>query len=180
DIVITDDNGCVLDTFLTIGAVKQLSVNVVVKDNVNCFGGSDGQIFVQGVTNPGPASLPYVFQWQSVPPVPPGNITNLPTSSNISNLRARDYRLIMSDVDGCRFDTTFTITQPDSIHIQLVNKMDETCTPGNDGSATVTVSGGTMLPGSPYNYAWGVPGANGPSVSGLSAGDYVLTVTDNN
>ena len=180
DIVITDDNGCVLDTFLTIGAVKQLSVNVVVKDNVNCFGGSDGQIFVQGVTNPGPASLPYVFQWQSVPPVPPGNITNLPTSSNISNLRARDYRLIMSDVDGCRFDTTFTITQPDSIHIQLVNKVDETCTPGNDGSATVTVSGGTMLPGSPYNYAWGVPGVNGPSVSGLSAGDYVLTVTDNN
>src|SRR5690606_2406447 len=94
DIVITDDNGCVLDPFLTIGAVTRWSVNVAVRVHVNRSAGSAVQIFVEGVTSPGPASSPYVFECPTVPPVPPGNITNLPTSRNISNLRARDYRVI--------------------------------------------------------------------------------------
>src|SRR4030042_3758725 len=49
------------------------------------------------------------------------------------------------------------------------------CNGGNDGSIDITVSGGTPV----YNYSW----SHGPTtedVSGLSADDYTITVTDGN
>jgi hypothetical protein len=51
---------------------------------------------------------------------------------------------------------------------------DATCENGDDGSATVTASGGQA----PYTYSWSPVGGNGTSASGLSPGTYVVTVTD--
>ena len=47
------------------------------------------------------------------------------------------------------------------------------CNP--DGSATVSVTGGTA----PYAYTWS-NGANTASISGIAAGNYTVTITDNN
>src|ERR1051325_3258057 len=53
-----------------------------------------------------------------------------------------------------------------------------TCYGGNDGSATVMVSGGQA----PYSYTWydniGQPISTNVSASNLSAGNYIVTVTD--
>ena len=49
------------------------------------------------------------------------------------------------------------------------------CYAGANGSATVSMSGGT----SPYSYQWS-NGSSSQSVSGLSAGNYTVTVTDVN
>ncbi|MBK8846205.1 MAG: SprB repeat-containing protein [Bacteroidetes bacterium] len=49
------------------------------------------------------------------------------------------------------------------------------CNGQNTGSATASVSGGTA----PYTYAWS-NGQNSATISGLTAGTYTVTVTDNN
>lgn len=177
DIQISDDNNCSLDTFLIVGAAKELSLNISILDQPMCNGDADGQIFVNGVTNGGPAATPYTFTWISNPPVGAGNTTNTPTSSNIQNLRAGSYRLRMSDTDGCEIDTTFMIGQPDDLTITLVDKMNESCA-GDDGSAEVNVSGGTAVGG--YVYDWGVAGQTTNIAVGLPSGNYELTVTDDN
>jgi len=45
---------------------------------------------------------------------------------------------------------------------------------GNDGTIMVTPIGGTT----PYTYTWSVPGLAGNSVSDLTPGSYIVTVTD--
>ncbi|MEM6343162.1 MAG: T9SS type A sorting domain-containing protein [Bacteroidota bacterium] len=54
-----------------------------------------------------------------------------------------------------------------------VGTVEPSCFGDSDGSASATVSGGQ----SPYTYAWSTGGTT-PSVSGLAAGTYSLTVTD--
>lgn len=49
-------------------------------------------------------------------------------------------------------------------------------TGGANGSATATVSGGTP----PYDYAWSPGNGNTATIDNLSAGDYTVTVTDDN
>jgi hypothetical protein len=56
-----------------------------------------------------------------------------------------------------------------------VSSQDEICGSGN-GSVTASVSGGT----SPYTYSWTNTSQTGSSISGLSAGTYAVTVTDDN
>lgn len=51
---------------------------------------------------------------------------------------------------------------------------DVTCPGGNNGSASVSVSGGTP----PYTYLWQPGGQTTSSVSGLTAGNYSVTIAD--
>lgn len=66
------------------------------------------------------------------------------------------------------------ITEPDAITVNC-GKTDVTINNGNDGTASVTVSGGT----SPYSYLWS-NGATTASLTGLTKGTYSVTVTDAN
>ncbi len=49
------------------------------------------------------------------------------------------------------------------------------CNGGNNGSASITVSGGT----SPYTYSWTPNGGSNATANGLNAGTYTITVMDN-
>jgi hypothetical protein len=53
---------------------------------------------------------------------------------------------------------------------------DETTIGANDGSATVTESGGTL----PYSYLWSPGNQTSSSITGLTAGTYTCTTTDAN
>lgn len=177
DINIMDDSGCSLDTFLMIDALKTLTLSQQLIDNVRCDGNNDGRIFIEGATVGAAASLPYTFTWIPNPPIPPGNTTNTDETSTISMLSVGSYNIRMSDTDGCELDTTFMITAPNAINIVLVDKMDETCA-GGDGSIEVRVTGGTAVAG--YTFDWGIPGQTTNVVTGLTAGNYSLMVTDDN
>jgi gliding motility-associated-like protein len=77
---------------------------------------------------------------------------------------------------SCTATVPFTITEPTAIGLSTV-QTNVSCSGGNDGTATVTASGGT--PG--YSYSWNtVPVQNTAAATGLSAGTYTVTVTDAN
>lgn len=103
----------------------------------------------------------YSFLWNSTE-----------TTQNISTLCQGDNNLQISDINGCVFDTTFTVPV-DGIEFGLTVN-DALCFGGSDGSATSSPSGGA---GGPYVINWST-GDSGTSTSGLSAGNYTLTVED--
>ena len=58
----------------------------------------------------------------------------------------------------------------------MQSSTDVSCDGGSDGSAVVSISGGTP----PYSYSWAPYGGTNANASGLSAGNYVVSVSDAN
>ena len=128
--------------------------------DVSCHGGNDGQIDV--TTSGGTGVLSYVW-------------SNGETSEDLDNEPAGTYSITATDLNGCTATQTFVIDQPDSLIINLdgFGVVDVTCYGGNDGAINVTVSGGTP----PYFFSW-TNGDTTEDVSGLTAGDYTVQITD--
>jgi hypothetical protein len=81
----------------------------------------------------------------------------------------------VTDANGCSENQTFTINQPTAL-TATITTTNVTCTGGNNGSATIAVTGGS---GS-YTYVWSPSGGNAATASGLTAGSYNVTITDSN
>jgi hypothetical protein len=105
---------------------------------------------------------PYYFVW-----------TNGATTEDVFNLAAGSYDVYISDVNGCFYTNTFTVTQPATPLIINGVVTDATNTTSEDGVVDVTVTGGTA----PYSYEWST-GEFGQDISGVNPGAYTVTVTD--
>ncbi|MEO5642074.1 MAG: PKD domain-containing protein [Bacteroidia bacterium] len=97
------------------------------------------------------------------------------TGSTATGLCAGNYTCLISSPVGCTITQSFTITQPPALTITFV-QTNVSCNGGCNGTATVTVGGGTP----PYTYLWSPTGGTGSTESGLCAGTYTCTVTDAN
>lgn len=158
-VTITDANGCTTTgTTIVTEPVAPLS-NTEVITNVSCFGGNNGSI---AVTTAGGTS-PYTYLW-----LPGGQ-----TTSGISGQIAGTYTVTVTDFNNCQLTSTYTITEPLQLAISY-SQTNVSCFGGSNGTATGTVSGGTV----PYTYLWSPSGGSGATAAGLSAGTYTLTVTD--
>lgn len=171
-VTILDRNSCSKTDSFQVDALRTLEATATV-GNISCFGQANGFINVTASAR-GTEARPYTFTWT-------GNVgtpRNLPPATNIvSSLRAATYFLRITDNDRCALDTSFTIREPDSINIQLLTLTNETCLGGRtNGAITVATSGGIQ----PYKYVWSRNPLLDtlPSIRGLSAGNYTLTVTD--
>jgi hypothetical protein len=81
------------------------------------------------------------------------------------------YTLV--DANGCTTQTTVTVTEPTPL-VATSSATDELL--GADGTASVNASGGTA----PYSITWQPGGFTTAAISGLTAGLYMVTVTDAN
>ena len=111
----------------------------------------------------------------AVLPLPPGHvkqvvIVNSPVTSCV--MRSVDNSAIHAN--WCQANTIVTIGEPPLL-IATATVTNITCAGLTDGTAVVTVSGGTT----PYIYGWST-GATSAALSGLGAGTYGVTVTDGN
>lgn len=95
------------------------------------------------------------------------------TAQNRTGLGAGTYTVTVSDQNGCTATASSTITSTSSFAATLTPTV-VSCNGGPDGTITVTLSGGS----SPYSFNWG-GGIISQNRTGLSAGTYSLTVTDN-
>ena len=146
-----------------------LTIGIDGINNISCNGGNNGSISI----TPSGGTPGYSYLWTGN-----GAITN---SQNQNNLSAGNYSVQVTDANGCSVSIDTSLSQPtSSLDISVVSIGSVSCNGGNDGNVNVSVTGGVE----PHVYAWTQTGStftsNNPNLTGLSAGNYVLTVTDSN
>ena len=159
-LTVTDNAGCSDTENFSISATLAPTVNLTVNQQVSCVGGSNGSI--QTVVNGGTA--PFNFSWNT------GAV-----SSGLSGVQAGNYSLTVTDANGCTASANAVVNQPTALVVSGT-VANATCG-GSDGSIAAQVSGGTA----PYGYSWNTsPAQVSATATGLSPGNYILTVTDAN
>lgn len=140
-----------------------LNVTNTIQD-VACFGESNGSIDLT-VTG---GTAPYGYSWIN------STFQLSSTSEDLVDFPADSYAYVVTDDNGCTFSDTLTISEPPLLESSIVGT-DILCFGGNNGAIDLTVTGG--VPG--YAYLWN-NGAVTEDLTGLVAGFYQVTVTDQN
>jgi len=156
---VTDSLGC---TAFDSATVTQAG-SFVISDSVvspSCYGLSDGAIILT-VTGGTPA---YSYRWSG----------SSDTTATISGIPQSSYTVTVADHAGCVEALQISVVQPDSLSLYLTAVNDSTHGAAN-GSITLSVSGGTGA----YSFTWS-NAATTQDISGLTAGPYCVTVTDQN
>ncbi|MBI4932201.1 MAG: PKD domain-containing protein [Bacteroidetes bacterium] len=159
-VTVTDANGCTFVLSATVNSTGGGTASILSSNNVLCNGGNTGNAtatMTGGTPN-------YTFVWSN------GQTTSVATGLSFGN-----YTVTVTDANGCSSVTTVSISQPTALSA-VPSQTNVTCNGGNTGSASVNMSGGTPA----YTYAWNPSGGNSSSATGLSAGNYSVTVTDAN
>ncbi len=157
-LTVSDHAGCDISNTFEVTQPDVLDALLDVTD-VSCFDGTDGAINLV----PSGGTLPYTFLWNTGA-----------TTEDLDGLEAGNYQVTITDDHGCFFKTEATISEPS----QLVSGGDQTdniCYSAAEGTITLTVSGGVPA----YSFDWS-DGNDNQDRTGLLAGDYSVTVTDQN
>jgi hypothetical protein len=160
-VTVTDANGCSIASSTTLqqGPVCcNLSFSATTT-NPTC-GASDGAINV--TINSGSGN--YSFVWNTGP-----------TTEDLSNVPAGSYSVTITDNGqaNCVRDTTINLASANGPIVNSITPTAETCLGDNDGSVTVNASGGTGT----LTYLWN-NNETTPTITGLTPGNYLVTVTD--
>lgn len=159
---ITDAAGCTRTQSVNLTQPAVLGSSITSQTNISCNGGANGAATV-AVTGGAPG---YTYSW-----APSGG-----TAASISGRIAGTYTCTITDANSCTRTQTVTLTQPTAIAPSVSSQTNISCNGGNNGAATVAVSGGT--PG--YTYSWAPSGGIAASISGRTSGTYTCTITDAN
>ena len=141
--------------------VNNLPVTITSAIDALCFGTATGSVSVQSTSTVGP----YSYLWS-----PSGAATS--TANNLSS--GMNY-VTITDGNGCRSDDSIFVFQPNTIQLTM-DSIATTCFASTNGSTSVTAIGGVAN----YSYLWNPSGGTNSTATGLSAGNYNVTVTDNN
>ncbi len=163
-VTITDDNGCTTAEAVTVndGCACSVSANITFQSDPICSGDCSG--FAEVTLTGGVA--PITYAWSTTP---------VQTTQTATGLCAGIYTVTVTDAAGCSDTETVIINDPDFI-IASATSTSTTCA-GNDGTATVTASGGTGA----LTYAWNTtPPQTTATAVGLPAGNYAVQITDAN
>ncbi|OAV43828.1 SprB repeat-containing protein [Lewinella sp. 4G2] len=158
---VTDGNGCTAETgdIEITQPTAPLTLGIGNERNVTCNGGTDGSATLVAMGG----TPEYTYLWNDGA-----------TEAARTDLTAGLYTATITDANGCTVTVdNINIREPDAIVVGVVDQSDATCFGANDGTITVSASGGT--PG--FTYTWS-DGGSGTSRSGLSPGVYDVTATD--
>ncbi len=157
-VTVTDMNGCTATASITITQFQAMQVQI------------NGAEVVCGEANTGSASVivtggtgPFTYLWNT------GSV-----SESLGGLGTGTYSVTVTDINGCTSSADINILVVSEFQV-TVTPRDVLCFGGNSGSALATASGGAL----PYTYTWS-NGTSGPEVLNLTAGEYFVTVTENN
>jgi gliding motility-associated-like protein len=156
---VTDAGGCAIVRSITVTQPSQLALSVS-GTNLTCAGNGTGSatVSIAGGT------APYTILW-----------SNGATTATVSGLGLGIFSVVVTDANGCQQSTQLALTQPNPVVASLVSTTNVSCFGGSNGTATVTANGGVP----PYRFSW-PNGQTTATATGLAAGTYTATVTDNN
>lgn len=155
-VLVNDAHGC--GTWDSVHIVQPLPlVSYYVQTDASCYGYSDGSIDLSASGG----TVPYTYLW-----------SNGETTQDVNGLATGSYEVTVTDSNNCVTFNQAYINQPFPL-VMTYESTASSCDLMNDGSITVSGSGGT----SPYQYFW-TGGAIGDYLEGLSGGTYTVTLTD--
>lgn len=156
-LTVSDANQCAETISVEITEPPALSLTLQEIENVSCFGAGDGSINV-AVSG---GTMPLTTSW-----------SNGEAGTAISNLSPGFYQATLTDGNGCSEILGGAITQPEVLEL-FVTVTNVSCPSSTQGSIAVSAQGGSPN----YSYLWS-NGSNVNPIFGLSAGNYMVTVTD--
>ncbi len=160
-VTITDNNGATSTASSTITQpATTVAASISTQTNVSCNGGTDGQVTASATGG----ISPYTYAWNTGA-----------TTAQETSLGAGTYSVTITDNNGCTSSSSATITQPTALNASTTVDQNVNCNGGADGGLSGSATGGT----NPYTFLW----SNGGTTStqtGMSAGTYTVTITDNN
>jgi hypothetical protein len=157
-VTVTDSKGCATQVKAALIAPPALALDFVNKQP-SCGKKKDGSILAKATGG----TPPYAYSW-----------SNGVFSAQNENLEAGEYTLTLTDNNGCVLKKTVALSQPASVALTVIANSPK-CPGQGAGSIQVSAIGGMQ----PYTYRWS-NGATTPQLTGLSGGEYVVTVTDAN
>ncbi|MCB9289331.1 MAG: proprotein convertase P-domain-containing protein [Lewinellaceae bacterium] len=155
----TDSRGCSATRMKLLTQPERITFSLLA-DSVRCFDGQDGSLEVANITGEFP---PYTYNWSDGQQM-----------AVAEGLSAGNYSVTVTDGQGCFASATGAVAQPEPLEVS-VEKEDNLCFGDKNGSISTGVKGG--IPG--YGFQWSNGGSTS-SLSNLAAGEYLLTVTDQN
>ncbi len=162
-VAMVDGSSCTSSSTVTItepGIINATSTTTNITCNGLCNGSATA--FASGGTGS------FTHKWNTIP---------TQTSATATALCVGLYYDTIKDANGCqKILGPVSISQPAPL-MAIVTCSSVSCFGGSDGSATATQTGGT----SSYTYSWNtIPAQTTASISGLTPGTYVATITDAN
>lgn len=156
---VTDMTGCTVVFTDTVPTPDSISSSFPLITNPSCGGCNDGSFTLSASGGTGPLS----FAWSN----------GVNQTSSQSNLPIGNYVVTITDGNGCTNSDNITLIVSGALSVSanVVNQV--SCNGFSDGSASASASGGVT----PYTYIWS-NGASGATASGLTAGTFTVTVTD--
>jgi|GEM_PF-2405443 len=159
-VTLTDANGCSVVESVMITAPSAIAASTSVISMVSCNGLNDGSASI--TANGGTPA--YSFLWD-----------NGETTATAISLTAGMHSVTLTDANGCAVTESIMITTPSLMTADTIIATEVSCSSSNDGTATITITGGTAG----YTYTWD-SGATTATATGLSIGMYSVTATDVN
>jgi gliding motility-associated-like protein len=162
-VVIQDANDCEIELDIVVNElILELDPGIQTITNPSCTGFSDGSIVI-AVDNGLP---PYQYDWND------GD--GYVTANTMTGLPAGTYFVDVLDANLCMGNFELVLQDPPPLTLAF-DIMDVSCFGESDGSVGSIVTGGT----GDYSYLW-QGGAVTSEITDLPAGNYPLTVTDEN
>jgi gliding motility-associated-like protein len=160
-VIVTDFLGCNTSVTIEIQDTSHLQISLVNSTNPTCFGICDGTGTVTALGG----LPPYTFTWNTIP----GQV-----GAFANNLCDGTYTVTVEDANLCSRLLNVVITEPLALSF-ITSTTNPICNSDCNGTATATVSGGTL----PYSYLW-CNGQITQTATNLCAGNCGVTVTDLN
>ena len=168
NVTITDASDCTTTNSFTIVEPTELIIaDAGLSTEIACFG--DNGLIRVNITQATVASYTYaLYQGDSVV-----QTTTISDLNYTFSAPAGTYEVRVTDANGCASSFTTELTQAEEELLIDIEKTDLNCYNSNNGTITVTTTGGVA----PYTFSWSDSGT-GSFRDGLTIGTYTVTITD--
>lgn len=159
-VVVSDERGCFVNDSINLSEPSQLKIDEIGSTETYCIA-AVGTAYA--VASGGTGFIDYAWD-------------NGVHNDTIYNLTTGIYSLTVTDDNGCTATRSVTVSDTSNIAVEITAPDTSVfCIGGLDGSAVATVTNGFGN----ITYSWS-NGGNTDTITGLAAGDYTVTVTDEN
>jgi len=161
DVTVTEDNGkfVVIENIVVTGQDAPISLASSEVEDVLCNGMATGSISIQLEEG----TPPFSYDW-----------SNGGHTQNLVNIHADDYTVTATDDNGCEFEASFEVTEPDAITVEAQLTPDY-CDQGN-GTIALAIDGGV----GGYDVSSSEGTVFGTNILDIPAGSVNVEVEDNN